>query len=387
MIFKDRDKLLPTYIPKELPHREEQVDQLVKFYSSSFEGPEQASLKFYQIVGPVGSGKTVTVLTFGRKIEELSKQNGYDVRHVYVNPRQHGTSKLMLFRYIVQKVDTSIFSLSLSAEELMLELLKYLNRSGKYIILIFDEVDFYLSLGKEHLVYNLTRLNEVLPEQRCNVLGVVFTARNDSYLRRLDEAELSSLGRYYVEFSPYSASQIYNILEKRSYEAFLPNAIEEKVLRYVADIATSPPAAGDVRFALSILYNAGILAENRGRTKLSLDDIREVLSVLNPSVTEEDIMYLPEEEKFVLLSLANALKHSSNAYITFDELVSQCEVDRRLSNAKPFGLRDIVKYAQNLKNRGIIDIRSLTEIGISNVPAEGLQRFLDFLIKRLGDDR
>lgn len=383
LIFKDRNKLSPRYIPKELPHREEQLKDLLKFYIESLENRESIQLKTYQIIGDVGTGKTVTTLRFGELIQEEGKRLQYEIKCVYINPKQHGSSRLLLFRHIVQQVEPNIFSVSYSAEELMIELMKFLNKTNKYLIIIFDEIDYALRYIKEPLIYNLTRLNEVLPEKRCNVIGIIFTARNNEYLRRLDRAELSTLGRFYVEFKPYTAKQIYDILEKRVEEAFYPGKVTEEVIEFIADVTAAPPINGDVRYALDLLLYSGRLAENRGEDRIKVDHVRYVLGVTSPIITEEDILYLPDTGKIVLLSIARALRKKRNPYIRFDEIVDELEEVKKEFKIKSLALKDVVKNVQDLEYRGIIEVKGLTEIGITRVPVEKLNNFLDMLIKRL----
>jgi cell division control protein 6 len=385
MILKDGDKLLPSYIPSELPHREKQVRDLFEYFKNAIVDPANSSPKYYQLIGPVGSGKTVTALKFGTMLEEAAKESGIALKHVYVNPRQHGATRLMVFRYIVQAVEPSIFSASYGAEELVIELLKYIQKRELYILLTFDELDFMINQTKEPIVYNLTRLNEVLPGTHCNVLGIVFTARSTTYQSKLDEAELSSLGRFYVKFEPYGTNQIYDILERRCYEAVYPGTVGDDVLRYIADVTSPPLGSGDARYALSILYNSCMLAQNLGSPTLNPEHVRKVLSVLNPSVTEEDLMYLPEEERYVLLSIARLLIHSRSPYVSFDQIVAQVEHSGQKGKPRKMELKDVVRYVQDLQNRGIIDVRGLTEIGISSVSANTLDRFLEYLVERLSE--
>jgi cell division control protein 6 len=382
MILKDGDKLLPSYVPQELPHREKQVQELVNFFRNVVERPEDSTPKFYQLVGPVGSGKTVTALKFGSLIERNSGEMGVALKHVYVNPRQHGASRLMVFRYIVQSVEPGIFSTSYGSEELVIELLKYLKRKNRYLILTFDELDYIVNQSKEPIVYNLTRLNEVLPGQGCNVLGILFTARSTSYYSRLDEAELSSLGRFYERLEPYDSGQIMDILERRCYEAVHPGSVSDTVLRYISEVASPPMGPGDARYALSILYNSCMLAQNQGAAQLGLEHVRHVLNVLSPAITEEELMYLPDEERQVLLAIAKLLIHSKTPYVSFDEIASQVESHSRSGKSR-FELKDLVKYVQDLQNRGIIEVKGLTEIGISSVPTNALDRFLEYLVSRL----
>ena len=62
-IFLDRSKLSPRYIPKELPHREKEIEKIYHTFRDSFSSPESFPLTIMQIVGPAGIGKTSTVLS------------------------------------------------------------------------------------------------------------------------------------------------------------------------------------------------------------------------------------------------------------------------------------------------------------------------------------
>ncbi|MCH8022344.1 MAG: hypothetical protein IH932_01170 [Thaumarchaeota archaeon] len=68
-IFKDREKISHRFIPSNLPHREEQINSLKSLFFKSLENPSNAHLQIAQIIGDVGSGKTVTSLHFGEMLE------------------------------------------------------------------------------------------------------------------------------------------------------------------------------------------------------------------------------------------------------------------------------------------------------------------------------
>ena len=97
-IFKDRSKLLPGYIPKDLPHRERQVTDLLDFFSDSIREIPNPTFKTYQIVGDVSSGKTVSTLKFSELLESQAKGKKISVTHAYLNPKQHGLNRQVLFR-------------------------------------------------------------------------------------------------------------------------------------------------------------------------------------------------------------------------------------------------------------------------------------------------
>jgi len=118
LIFKDREKLTPRYIPSYLPHREDQIGLLWGFFRDS--------LKTVQIIGGVGSGKTAVTRLFGDRFEAEAKKARVDLKHVYVNLKLHGRSRVILYRYLVQQAAPEAYSTSLSAEELLYELVRYL---------------------------------------------------------------------------------------------------------------------------------------------------------------------------------------------------------------------------------------------------------------------
>ncbi|MGI0036570.1 MAG: hypothetical protein ACRD98_11950, partial [Nitrososphaera sp.] len=62
LIFIDRSKLSPRYIPEELPHREVQVGQITHVFSEATRDPEKFPPAILQVIGPAGFGKTSTVI-------------------------------------------------------------------------------------------------------------------------------------------------------------------------------------------------------------------------------------------------------------------------------------------------------------------------------------
>ena len=126
LIFKDREKLTPRYIPSHLPHREDQIGLLWGFFRDSLSAPAETHLKTVQIIGGVGSGKTAVTRLFGDRFEAEAKKARVDLKHVYVNLKLHGRSRVILYRYLVQQAAPEAYSTSLSAEELLYELVRYL---------------------------------------------------------------------------------------------------------------------------------------------------------------------------------------------------------------------------------------------------------------------
>jgi cell division control protein 6 len=381
LIFKDKEKLSPRYIPDTLPHREGEIKILKSLLWDSLEAPSLSFLKVLQIIGDVGSGKTVTTVRFGEEFQKEAIRRKINLKHIYLNPKVHGASRIILYRYLVQEAAPEVFSANLSAEELLTELIKHLQRSNRYLLITFDELDYFVKHAKESVIYDLTRLNEISPGRPIGVLGTIFTARSTKFHEKLDKAELSTLGAFPIRFKSYSSKEIFDIIHARAMEAFQPRAIPTEVLEYISDITAKYPVNGDIRYALDLLLYSGTLATNEGAETVNLEHIRKVMNATHPSIADEDILNLSEEGKVVLLAVVRALRGAKSPYVSLKNIRSTCGVVCEEYKLKP--IEDIEEHVQDLADREIVDIKSLTSIGISGVPTEALESFLDGLIERI----
>ncbi|MFH1327275.1 MAG: AAA family ATPase [Candidatus Bathyarchaeota archaeon] len=380
-VFKDKNKLSPRYIPSVLPHREKQLDLLHSLFYDALENISDSYCRICQVIGGVGTGKTCTTIRFGEKLEEEAKKRRIDLKHVYLNLKMLGGSRVVLYRTLIEKVAPELYSTSLSAEEMLRELVKYLQTNKKYLLISLDEIDYFIKRTKERIVYDLTRLDEISLEKPSGVIGLVFIAWDKSFHKLLDNSELSTLGRTYVEFPPYQSSQIVNILEARVEEAFKLGVVSDEVLEYIADVTASPPVSGDIRYALDLLLYTGNLADNQGSQKILPEHVRMVHGKTFHGITDDDILELHNKGKVVLLSIVRSLKSMKEPYVSLRDIRENCAVVCEEIGIKK--MIDIEEYVQDLSDRGIIDIKSLTQIGISGVTMSDLERFLDNIVEKI----
>jgi len=381
-IFRDRNKLSPYYIPKKLPYREEQLSILHSIYDAMMRNIENAYPRFIQIIGPTGTGKTCTTIRFGEQLVKYAEREDINLKHVYVNCKVDGTTRYVLFRNLVRKVTSKISTRSLSPEEMIQQLIEYLRLESIFALLTFDEIDYFVQMNpKEHIIYDLTRIMESSPGEPMPIIGEIFIAKSLNWHKFLDSREKSTLGIGVIEFPRYTSLQVREILSNRVEEAFNPGAVNEETLDLVSEITASPPVNGDIRVGLDLLYYAGNLAENRGSEKVLPDHVRKVYGEISPSITSEDIMSLDKDGKVILLALARSLKSSGSAYIGLRELRRSYELVCEEFSFKP--AEKFEEAVQDLIYRGIIDMKSLMELGISGVALTDLERFLNSLMNRL----
>jgi archaeal cell division control protein 6 len=378
-IFLDRSKLSPRYIPKELPHREKEIEKIYHTFRDSFSTPESFPLTTMQIVGPAGIGKTSTVLSTMKILDDQFAKNRLKMKTAYINLKLQGGNKYAIYRFILEKIAPELPAQGLSAEEMLRYLLRYLIENKTFAFIILDEIDYLIKITKDSgIVYDLTRLNEFDPENPCYVKGVIFIARSTEFYSKLDQAELSSLGRVPIKFPMYTLKQVSDILSKRCSEAFRPRVVGSDLIDKISEITISPVVKGDIRYSLELLLYAGNLAESEGKAMISLDHIRKVHSQIHPSLTLEQIRDLSKNQLITLLAIAIAMRLRDRNYVDIREIRSHafaiCE-DLKIRKI------EVEDYLDDLKVKNIIEIKSLKEIGIHSISLDELQTVLRKQIK------
>jgi len=117
-----------------------------------------------------------------------------------------------------------------------------------------------------------------------------------------------------------------------------------------------------------------------GFEAVKLDHVRRVHGEVYHQITSQDIVDLPDPEKVVLLAVTRALRTRRSAYVSFEDIRKECAAASEDLGVK---LENVDYAVQDLGDRGIIDIRSLTRIGIRDIPTEELIRYLDNLLERV----
>ena len=160
-IFKNKSKLSPRYLPDELPHREGEIQQIVRVFSELPKDPDRFPLTILQVIGAAGIGKTSTVLRSSKILEELFAKNRLKLKNVYINMKLQGGNKFAIYRFLLERIAPELPAQGLSAEEMMRYLLQYLRQNNQYALIVIDEIDYLVKSSKDiGIIYDLTRLNE-----------------------------------------------------------------------------------------------------------------------------------------------------------------------------------------------------------------------------------
>ena len=349
-------------------------------------------MKVVQLLGPAGSGKTSTALWFSRCLEEAAGERAVRLKAVHVNCKVEVKTQLSLYRTLLAKASGKDVR-GFPAEEYLRLLLEHLRKEGRYLVILLDDVDYLVHRGKEEqpeggVVYDMTRLDEIQLGEPSRVLGVVFIARDDGFWGLLDPSERSSLGQLIVRLPSYCKRELLDILEARVEEAFTPEAVPREVLEYVSDLASGKKEdPGDCRYALDILYSAGLKAEEDRAEEVSLEHVREAYSETSWGVLAEDLLTLGPHGILVLRALAQALGGGRSAYASVKAVHEYYEMICETREVHAFSYTRVRQLIKELSYLGALELEPGKGVGVAGATLSNLGQGLDALEQRMKDFR
>ena len=324
-IFSNREVLRHDYIPKDLPHRHQEIDRLGRMLAPALTLSKISNLFIY---GKTGTGKTAVVRHvidgLGKKADEL----GAKLRLSYVNCRLSGTNYRVLAE-ICRSIGLQVPFTGLAVGELFDRFRNSINKARFCLLIVLDEVDTLVKRNEEtSLLYELTRINESL---RGGWVGLVGVSNDLHFKEFLDPRILSCLGEEEVIFKPYLADELCNILQARASMAFHEGSLKESAIRLCAALAAGEH--GDARRALDLLRIAGELAERSGINQVTEDHVTAAQRKVEHDRISEILTSLPLHSKLVLFSVFLFRNHSpddavtGDIYTIYQELCKEIRVD------------------------------------------------------------
>ncbi len=352
-IFRDRNVLSPHYLPETLPHREKEIERIMKAVSPALKGEKTRNLLIY---GKTGTGKTCSVKYVMERLAEAGSEA--KVKIAFINCRIYN-SRYRILQKVVQDFLPQHDKAGCGLAFLYERILDWIEEDGKCFLFVLDEMDMVKDL--DDLTYTLTRSNDEIKKGGVGLVGI---SNKLSFKDRLDPRTRSSLFETEMVFSPYTSYQLKEILKHRVSKGFAEGSVDEAAINLAAAIAAQDN--GDARYALKLLQKAGELADEQ-KAKVLLDThVEDARKNVDEDVSYEAISTLPRHQQIVLCAIASLQLEGSRYSRLGDNgdsgdngLLSGEVYDKYLQAARRFrtegrSARWYREYLQDLEMLGLI---------------------------------
>ncbi|MBC8500437.1 MAG: ORC1-type DNA replication protein [DPANN group archaeon] len=339
-LFLDKSVLQSSYIPDEIYHRDEQIEQVASILAPTLKKELPSNLFIY---GKTGTGKTLTIKYVSEQLMKISREKKIKLDILYLNCKlkKIADTEYRLIAQLARHFGKAIPPTGLPTDEVYNVFFNALDEKKNIIIIVLDEIDQLVKKTGDELIYNLTRINSELKNSKVSLIGI----SNDlTFVNNLDPRVKSSLSEEEVLFPPYNAIQIQDILKKRAKKAFQPKIIESGVVEKCSAYAARDH--GDARRALELLRVAGELAERQNQKTIKIENIDEAEDKIEKDRILELIKNQPKQ--FQLILYAIILKNNSQKGKIFTG--------------------EIYDYYKNICNE--VSLRPLTQRRVSDIISE-----------------
>jgi len=293
-LFKNELALDYSFLPKILPHREQQQRYAASCIKPLLMGKNGKNLFIF---GAPGIGKTVALKFVLRDLEEETE----DVEPIFVNCWQKNTT----FKVVVDICEQLGYKLTHNkrTEELFTIIKSILNK--KAAVFVFDEVD-----KLEDLDFLYSILEDIYKKS-------IFLITNYSeWFEELDERVKSRMMSDSLEFKPYNLSETRDILMQRTEYAFVPNvwdtAAFDLIVKNTADVQ-------DIRTGLYLMRESANIAEDKSSRKITLQHAEDALKKVDKFIIKKSTDLTDDEQTILNLIKKNSDKKIGDLYNIYKE--------------------------------------------------------------------
>ena len=276
-IFSNPNALDQDFIPKLLPHREEQQQFLATAIKPIIQNRSGMSVIAH---GPSGVGKTASTRRILMDLEELPEADS--VAKVFINCWKANTTYKIMSE-IANQLGFR-FTHNLKTNEIIDRVIEKLEKRDGLVLVLdeADKADDYDFLY--HILENISKKTLIL------------LTNDNKWGSKLDFRITSRLTPELVEFKEYTLNETRDILSERVKYAFFQGVWEEKALGLLAHRAAE---FKDIRFGIALLKLSGEIAEAESSKKITIAHVESAINKL-PAFKIKSSADFNDTENFVM---------------------------------------------------------------------------------------
>jgi len=357
-IFRNKALVKVSYIPESLGdvvNRETMIRNLATCLMDVRENMAPANIIIY---GKPGTGKTLITRLVLKDLKEVANENDINITLLYVSCETAKTENGIVGAINSQLYTALYGELKLSVDNSLsrnnAKFVNYFNDLDGILIIVLDEID---KIKDPNIINGLMRTISTKNNQPpCLVL-----ITNDVNFKESLKAHTKSvMAENEIQFTPYDAEQLNDILAARVKKAFYPDVLDDVVVPLCSAFAAQEH--GDARKAINLLCKAGEVAESKGKDRIGELEVREANELIDLDMVSEVVRTLPTQSKVLLYSIILLKsREREGKFLTSGEVYSVYSQICNFLSVDTLSQRRITDLLSELDILGIIDSKVISK--------------------------
>ena len=350
------DSLGSAFIPEKLPHREKEIDHMVRILGTVMRNQRPSNLILY---GKTGTGKTSTARHVTKLLSEAA---GPSVRVIYCNCQIYDSPYSILVNLVnsVGEGESDLIpAMGWPLDRIYIELISRLSKNNGSMVIVLDELDKLIAKNGGDSLYVILKIIDDSTPTITSLIGITNDAH---FIESLEPRVKSRLNQESIVFASYNAQQLQDIISYRLKGIVKDGIIDPSAISLCSAIGAQEH--GDARKALDLMRIAIEIANRDGREKLTDREIYEARDKFDMNVVREAITTLPLHSKMILLSCI-LTQEMARGQMTTGEIQENYRNMSQELGITPLSARRISDILSELHDFGLLnsETRSLGRYG------------------------
>ena len=350
-IFLNKALVKVSYVPTNISDALHREDVIKKMQRCLIDISKNLAPNNIIVYGKMGTGKTMITKLVLNDLERVAAKKRVKLTTIYINCEdansENGVLGLINNNLMFELLGKFREKIGNSISRNTFNFKKLFNELDGILIIVLDEID---KIKNPDLINKLARsISEKTGQPPC----LICITNDINFKDDLKGHTKSVLAESEIQFNPYNAEQLNNILDARVEKAFYPGVVVDMVVPLISALCAQEN--GDARKAINLLCKSGEIAEEKLKNVIKEEDVREANDRLELDRLTSIIETLPTQSKLTLLTASVLSENSPKNECTTGEIYNVYKQYAHLIDIDILTQRRITDLISELDSLGIIN--------------------------------